>query len=705
MNSLVLQFVTEVRDHIDDSVCGFLSLEQDNQDTAVIHSIFRSFHTIKGTSAIFAEFEPITNLAHVAEDLMNCVRNAQVIMDTDKVDLFLSVLDMFSSWLDSIDRDGVLPVTAHTDATQLCASIQALLNAPDASGDIQDGCDEEKDQEDDSAAERRRILWQWVSALEEDTLQSLLDEDSKEQRLLALCYTPAAECFFYGEDPVNLFRQIAHIKTMAALFPEDVPEGDDSDPFSCHITLLAVVSDPTESLDAIFDYVSDQVSIMPYAEVLSLEKTYETAESAAPDKTKMEAEVTPSVSSESTPPPLGTGQKPAATFLRVAQSQANRLVNLVGEMIVAKNALPYLCRRAQNEYDVPALAGEIDQRYADITHVVEGLQEVAMEIRMLPVAQAFERFPRLVRDTSRKLDKKIILQMEGEDTCADKDVIEALSDPLIHMVRNSLDHGIESPQERLNAGKAEEGRILLRARQANASIVIEVCDDGKGIDPDVIRRKAEEKGIMSPEALAKMDDDEIIQLVMTPNFSTTEAVSDLSGRGVGMDVVHSMMTKLDGSIDLFSRLGEGTTVRLTLPLSMVITQVLTIRQNGCLYGIVSDDVITAMIDIPRSQVNTVCTEPKLSACGSLYPLYSLGKQLHIEHSDAWYEKKFSAVVVRVRGEEIALAIDELSDIVEVMVKPLHAMLIGNPFYSGNTILGDGSIVFILNMQGLIRYGY
>jgi two-component system chemotaxis sensor kinase CheA len=469
------------------------------------------------------------------------------------------------------------------------------------------------------------------------------------------------------------------------------------------VSFLAVVNEGSDQLDAIFDYVVDWVTILSFAEALALPLLAELGEEEVVDDT-MSLMAESAVPEAMPPENVQTTRKSKASFIRVEHSLINHLMDLLGEIIIAKNSLPYLCRRAREEFQIPLLAEGIDRSYADINHVVEGLQGIAMDIRMLPAANAFERFPRLVRDISHKLGKTISLELQGENTRADKDVIEALTEPLVHLVRNCLDHGIEMPHERVAAGKPAEGHIILRAGQESSSLVIEISDDGKGINPTVIRQKAAAKGIVTAEALAAMADDEVIQLVMAPNFSTAEAVSDLSGRGVGMDAVKTMVTGLQGTLHLASSMGKGTTIRLTLPLSRAITKILTIRQDGCTFGIPADNVIESLIDIPHSMIKSVLTKPRLNVRNDIYPLYSLARYLRMQPADAPFPEKFSAVLVRVSGEIFALAVEEFSDIMDVIVKPLQGMLAANTYYTGNTLLGDGSILFLLNMQELSRHG-
>jgi len=294
---------------------------------------------------------------------------------------------------------------------------------------------------------------------------------------------------------------------------------------------MAVAAVDCDAVRSVFAYVEDQTAIIPFLpELLESVPAAPVAQSQISLPDSVPAAVEPELTAVTAE---ASGKK--TTYIRVDQTHINTLMDLVGEMIIAKNSLPYLSKKALDVYAVPALADEIDGKHGTINYIVSGLQDIAMEMRMLPVSRAFERFPRLVRDISRKLEKRVNLVMVGEETQADKDVIDLLGDPLIHMVRNSLDHGIETPAERTATGKPEEATITLRAFQDKSDIVVEVEDNGPGIDPERIRRKAIEKGVISAETAAGMNDEDAVQLIMAPGFSTADVVSDLSGRGVGMD--------------------------------------------------------------------------------------------------------------------------------------------------------------------------
>jgi two-component system chemotaxis sensor kinase CheA len=283
--------------------------------------------------------------------------------------------------------------------------------------------------------------------------------------------------------------------------------------------------------------------------------------------------------------------------LKVAQDKIDRLMDLIGEMVVAKNALPYVATRAETVFGQRELAREIKAQYAVINRIAEDMQHAIMQVRMMPVGSVFQRFGRLVRDLSKKLGKEVQLVVEGEDTEADKNVIEALADPLIHILRNSLDHGLELPAVRVAAGKPAQGTLRVSAHQEGDRVMLDIADDGAGIDTDRVRAKAVERGLIPEDRASSLSEQEAQQLIFLPGFSTADTISDLSGRGVGMDVVRSAVERINGTVTLESERGKGTTLRLALPLSMAVTNVMMIETGERRFG-VPMDLIVETVRVP-----------------------------------------------------------------------------------------------------------
>ena len=387
--------------------------------------------------------------------------------------------------------------------------------------------------------------------------------------------------------------------------------------------------------------------------------------------------------------------------LKVDQEKIDRLMNLIGEMVVAKNALPYLANRAESVFGVRDLSREIKAQYAVINRVAEEMQDTIMQVRMMPVSFIFQRFPRMVRDISRKLGKEVELVLEGESTEADKNIIEALSDPLIHIVRNSLDHGLESPEVRVAAGKNAVGKLLIRATQESDRVLIEIIDDGRGINPNVIKQKAYEKGLIDEGALERISDEEAVNLVFAAGFSTADVISDLSGRGVGMDVVRSAVERINGTVGIESEVGKGTRLYLSLPLSMAVTNVMIIESNQQIFGVPMDMVVET-VRVPRAQLSSIKQKQTTVLRGRIVPLLSLNELLALPFEQVPNEDdEFATLVVRVHGEHVGIIVDDFRETVDIILKPMTGILGGLGGFSGAALLGDGSVLMVLNPRELI----
>jgi len=387
--------------------------------------------------------------------------------------------------------------------------------------------------------------------------------------------------------------------------------------------------------------------------------------------------------------------------LKVEQSKIDRLMNLIGEMVVAKNAIPYLATRAETVFGVRELGREIKAQYAVINRISDEMQDAIMQVRMMPVSFVFQRFGRLVRDTSHRLGKDVHLVLEGQDTAADKNIIEALGDPLVHMVRNSLDHGLESPEVRLALGKNAQGTLKIVAKQESDRVVIEISDDGRGIDPEVIKHKAFEKGLIDAPTLERLSDQEAIQLIFAPGFSTAEVISDLSGRGVGMDVVRTAIERINGNIALESVKGQGTLVRLSLPLSMAVSTVLTVESDGQLFG-VPMDLVAETVRVPRSSVRSIKQSMATVLRGRIVPLRSLNSILGLAAAPlANEDDELAVLVLRLGDEVLGILVDDFHQTADIILKPLSGVLGQLRCYAGSALMGDGSVLMVLNVKEML----
>ncbi len=391
-------------------------------------------------------------------------------------------------------------------------------------------------------------------------------------------------------------------------------------------------------------------------------------------------------------------ERQAVKMLKVDQSKIDYLMDIVGELTVAKNSLPYLAKQAEEEGGGKKLSKQIKAHFSIVNRLTESLQSAVLQIRMVPVSHVFQRYPRLVRDLARKLDKKIELCMQGEDTEFDKNLIESLSEPLIHLLRNSIDHGIETPAERLAAGKPEVGRIDLIATPLDDSVIIEIRDDGKGIDPHKIKLLAFQKGVISETQLETLDDNEALQLIFAAGFSTSEQVSDLSGRGVGMDAVKTMVSQAGGTIEMQSEVGVGSTFKLLLPQTMSVNRVMMFEVNDQMFGVGMDAVVET-VKVPAADIQRIRNEHVLVIREKLIPLCDLRVALGFEQ--AGERQEHSILVVSTPQGEFGLIIDKFHEGIDVIQKPLEGVLAGYAHFSGTALLGDGRVLLIINVQEVL----
>jgi two-component system chemotaxis sensor kinase CheA len=393
------------------------------------------------------------------------------------------------------------------------------------------------------------------------------------------------------------------------------------------------------------------------------------------------------------------GGQVGTKILKVDQEKVDHLMELVGELNVAKNGLTFLADSAEEEFGSRVLGRRIKDQYSGLHRIAEELQASVMDIRMLPLSVAFSRFPRLVRDLSRRLGKNIELVMEGEDTMADKDVIEALGDPLVHLVRNSLDHGIELPSEREAAGKPPQARITLSAVADGDAVIVEIADDGRGIDAQRVKRKAYEKGLITEEELETLGEADAVELVFRAGFSTADQVSDLSGRGVGMDAVRASVEKLGGTVTMKSEFGRGSVTRLRLPLSMAVTQVMVVSVAGQRFGI-PVDLVVETVRVPGGEMGRVLHQDVVVLRGEVVPVIDLARALQMPWTpDETADRRI--LIVSLNGQRVGLLVEQFHREVDVILKPMEGLLAYADEFSGTALLGDGLVLLVLNMKEVL----
>jgi two-component system chemotaxis sensor kinase CheA len=747
-DDLLEQFIAEGREQLAEAAEDLLALERAPDDKERINRLFRSIHTVKGSSGLF-DIPPITRVLHAGEDMFMAVRERGLALTPEMVDAALSALDLVTRWVDELERTETLPNDAPQLAADTAARLRGYFDDPKTAAP-QTG-------KATPAPAAPQNLAKWFDAA---TLARLASQPGEFHLIV---YRPGESCFFKGEDPLYLALQTPGLAGFAWAFRQPSAPLASLDPYQCNLDFFLLSSAPAETLTTNFRYVAQDTTISPLpptsfapapAPNKTLPEVTQTLLQTATEMLRRDApaaeqpgrlaaarrvttnalraaglpEAAERLAEASTPDALcaaiagllthdGAAEAPAATtdaepareeprdagdrrkFLRVDKQKFDELMNLVGELVVAKNSLPYLAKRADEHFGARTLAREIKDEYGVIDRIAQELQGAVMAVRMMPVGQVFQRFPRLVRDLARKLGKQVDLVITGEETEADKNVIESLFDPLLHMVRNSLDHGIEPPAERQAAGKPPTATLTLAARQDGDQAVIEIIDDGRGIDPELIKQKAYERGLITEDRLTTITDHDAAMLIFAAGFSTAAAISDVSGRGVGMDVVRAAVEKAGGAISLSSVKARGTTVRLSLPLSMAVTRVMTVRLGDRLFGIPMDAVLET-VRLPRERLTRIKSAEAFVLRDEIVPLRYLANLLELAEAD---EKpaEIAVLVVRVSGQLVGLGISAFGEVMEVILKPMDGVLSRITGYSGTCLLGDGKVLLVLDLKGLI----
>ncbi|HEY4275999.1 MAG TPA: chemotaxis protein CheA [Rhizomicrobium sp.] len=390
----------------------------------------------------------------------------------------------------------------------------------------------------------------------------------------------------------------------------------------------------------------------------------------------------------------------AARVLRVDVERIDALVKLTGELIVAKNAVGHAAQLARTEADPKIIAQVLKDQHAVLGRLVDELQRSVLTIRVLPLRHVFNRFPKLVREIAEALGKPAKLITEGDDTEADKVVVESIFEPLLHIIRNALDHGVETPSERAASGKPQTATITLRASRNADVVLVEVQDDGRGVDLEKVRLQAQIRQIADAEAIARMTDEEVVDLVFAPGFSTAATVSDLSGRGVGMDIVRSSVERLGGIARIASTLGQGTLVTLRLPFSVMMTRVMTVQAGNQMFGLPLESVIET-VRLPHSGISEIGKGQAFVLRSRIVPLIDLAQCLG--HATAsTHDSDANIVIVSAGGQTFGLQVGRFGDRLDVMLKPMDGILQGMSGVAGTSLLSDGSVLIVLDPQDLVR---
>ena len=661
LNDEILQdFLVEADELLELLNEQLVDLERTPEDADLLAAIFRAFHTVKG-GAGFLSITPLVDVCHRGEDVFNVLRQGDRVADTQLMDVMLRVMDVVNEMFDIV-RTGEEPPPADP---ALLKELEILAKPADATP--QEAAAPAPEPEPEPVAE---VAPAKGSAPESDDIT-----DAEFEALLDELHGPGQHGGGVPGDDVA--------SSVASNDSDEITE-EEFDSLLDDLYGKGPIGGAADSEAApAKDEQPKAVAPEPVAE-----KPAEPEKSAPP--AKVAAAKPPAAKSEAKAKPPAPKTE---SVVRVDTERLDEIMNMVGELVLVRNRLQTLQIEIENDRMAKAVS--------DLDLVTSDLQSSVMKTRMQPIKKVFGRFPRVVRDLARSLNKEIDLELVGEDTDMDKNMVEALADPLVHLVRNSVDHGVETPDVREAAGKERKGKVILSAAQQGDHILLTIEDDGAGMDAEVLRKKAVEKGLMDQESAARLDNRSCYNLIFMAGFSTKDQISDVSGRGVGMDVVKTRITQLGGSIMIDSELGKGTVMKLKLPLTLAILPTLMIKLQEQIFAL----PLTAVVEIFHvdiSEISVVDGSPVIVIREQALPLLYVGNWLVKGYQkDDDKSRMAHVVVVNVGSQQLGFVVDQLIGQEEVVIKPLGAFLHGTKGLAGATITGNGRIALILDVPGLV----
>ena len=671
---------------------GLLNLNAGDIDSEVINTIFRGAHSIKGGSGTFG-FNEVAEFTHIMETLLDQMRDGRRPVTQPAVDVLLGSVDCLRAMLTAIQGDD------NIDSVSVVIYKSALeleLNGP--------------------AKESSLSISKNIAVAEEEIEVVDNGVEATEQGW-SIAFSPYLDLLKTGNDPVRLFRELAELGVFtASVNTRDIPDFADIDPEECNLswTLKLLGESTLEEINEIFTWVegdceldiqalikNETKSILPTKKIKPEEPAIESLEPSFTPSEANHYDIHKSANIINTSRVDAGGEllvdrrSGASNSIRVDTAKIDALINIVGEVVITQSMLGLIGENFSMD-QLPQLKRGLSQ----LERHTRDMQQSVMNIRMLPINFVFSRFPRLVHDISAKLNKKIDLKLVGENTEVDKAVVELINDPLVHLIRNSLDHGIEMPAERIASGKPEVGTIELKAYHRGGHIVIEIIDDGRGLDKNKLISKAIEKGLINEGNI--LNDKQAFELIFMPSFSTAESVTDISGRGVGMDVVRKNIQALGGNIEILSELAIGTTISIHLPLTLAIIdgQSVAVGEETYIVPLVS---IIESVNITEDMLNKVAGKGETFRLRNQYiPIIRMHEIFNVQPKSNIRTNEGVIVVVERQGVLCGLFVDELLGPHQVVVKSLETNYRRIDGVSGATILGDGSVALILDVAGIVR---
>lgn len=759
---ILQDFLVEAGEILEQLSEQLVDLEQNPDDKPLLNAIFRGFHTVKG-GAGFLQLTALVDCCHYAENVFDILRNGQRQIDSELMDTVLQALDAVNEMFDTV-RAGGEPEPADPELIATLSTYAVPPTEDELAGAVEEEADEVEETAAEEVEVEAPLAEQEPEAdasvdISDDEFESLLDalgDDSSPASENSASETSPASDDDITEDEFDALLDQLHGSGAPGLDDEEAkntaPKANDSAPESDEITedefeqLLdslhgesapGVVDAKTSTDQSAKDDKasasqpkadsapangeSDLITEDEFESLLdslqakeSEQKAQAKASPASDDKPKAEPKKAEPAKPKASPAAPKAAPKPKAAAkdadapakektanapvtqeatVRVDTKRLDDIMNMVGELVLVRNRLVRLGLQSEDE--------SMGKAVANLDVVTGDLQNAVMKTRMQPIKKVFGRFPRVVRDLARNMKKEVNLVLKGEETDLDKNLVEALADPLVHLVRNSVDHGVESPEKREANGKARMGTVILSAEQEGDHILLSIEDDGAGMDPDVLRKKAVEKGLMDTDAAERLSDDEAFNLIFAPGFSTKVEITDVSGRGVGMDVVKTKISQLNGTLDIKSVLGQGSRFIIKVPLTLAImpTLMVTLSDQAFAFPLVS---VNEIFHLDLKKTNIVDGQQVVVIRGKTLPIFHLKSWLVKGSKTDENPSEAHVVVVQVGMNEVGFVVDQLVGQEEVVIKPLGKMLQGTAGMAGATITGDGRIALILDVPSMLK---
>ncbi|MGM0570133.1 chemotaxis protein CheW [Marinobacter sp.] len=708
---ILQDFLVEAGEILEQLSEQLVDLEQHPEDSDLLNAIFRGFHTVKG-GAGFLQLEALVNCCHSAENVFDTLRNHKRTVTSDLMDVVLQALDNVNAMFDEVrNREEPTPAPQSLIATldqyalpEGTSPVDGQGGSPARPADDAPAAAAGEDHGDITDEEFEQLL----DALEDGKGKAA--DSAGSNAGTSESGGPSDSDEISDDEFEDLLDQLhGKGRFTGEVASTEVPDPDADNQTESEKPATADGSEAGGSnsdliTDDEFERLLDELHGKGKSPAHSAGEAKATGPAAEPASDKPAAkkpEPDPQPAEDARPAaaakastPARDNQAPAETSVRVDTRRLDDIMNMVGELVLVRNRLQRLGSESEDS--------EMHKAVSNLDVVTTDLQAAVMATRMQPIKKVFGRFPRVVRDLARNLKKEINLVMHGEDTDLDKNLVEALADPLVHLVRNSVDHGIEMPDVREQAGKPRQGTVTLSAEQEGDHILLSIEDDGGGMDPDKLRRKAVEKGIYDQDAADRLTDSECFNLIFAAGFSTKDQISDVSGRGVGMDVVKTKISQLNGQVHVESKPGKGTAIRIKVPLTLAIMPTLMIMLGNQSFALPLVNVVE-IFHLDLSKKNVVDGRECIVVRDKVFPLFHIKRWLVPSDTGTAEPENAHVVIVAMGTRQVGFVVDQLIGQEEVVIKPLGRALQGTPGMAGATITGDGRIALIIDVPSLLQH--